>query len=266
MSGFFAISAATGTVVPGKERRVATAFTVSNLSGRPLRGRARLVVQSRISEPWIQLLGKPEREFAAGATQQYTVEITVPLAAPGGSYKFWLDVAAVGGPDESYTSGLAISLEVPGAGQYAARRPLDRWVVMVSLAAVLGIAAILALLLPALIPSAAPAATATASATSTATASATRTATASATWTATPTSTRTATPTATATTTRTPTATATASPTPTATIARPTATATATLPPIGVGPTATPVPGTAIPRRPVPPVIHGDEPPQRARL
>ena len=97
------------------ERGGEAVFTVFNASGRPARGRARLVAQQPESEAWLTLEGPPERTFATAAAEQYRVRVRVPETAPAGSYAFRLDMVGVERPDEDYVEGPTVAYVVPEA-------------------------------------------------------------------------------------------------------------------------------------------------------
>jgi hypothetical protein len=109
----FAITAASNTVLLDRERRGEASFSVSNLTGRPLRVRARLSSDNAEVLKWLTLAGETERNFAIAATEQYTVNILAPAGAPPGSYTFRLDALNVENPDDEFTEGPAVSFTVP---------------------------------------------------------------------------------------------------------------------------------------------------------
>src|SRR5688500_12186975 len=112
MANSFAITAATNTAVLGAQRRGEASFTVTNVSGRAVRGRARAVASSAVAQDWLSLAGDAERDFALAGTQQFTVQIAVPPAAPPGPYTVRLDVANVADPDEDFAQGPTVAFEV----------------------------------------------------------------------------------------------------------------------------------------------------------
>jgi hypothetical protein len=112
MSNSFTITTPTNSILLDLNRRSQATFTVSNISGRATRGRARLVPQSTISAPWLALGGAPERDFPIASTLQYSVAVTVPPTAPPGSYIFRLDMVGVENPDEDLSQGPGVTFEV----------------------------------------------------------------------------------------------------------------------------------------------------------
>jgi len=118
-----------------KDRQGVATFTVSNTSGRPLRGRALLQSDDPTSEDWLSLEGDVERNFPVDGTEQYTVKLNVPENAPAGSYPFRLDMVNVERPDEDYTQGQTVTVEVPEAESEP--KPFPVWIVLVGLGALL---------------------------------------------------------------------------------------------------------------------------------
>ncbi len=129
MSGPFAITAATSSVRLDANRRATTAFTVSNTSGIPVRGRARLVPQDPAAQGWLTLIGEAERNFSTTGTEQYTVQVVVPADAAPGRYIFRLDVVGVVNPDEMFSEGPTVTFEVGGSKPQ--KKPFPWWILLV---------------------------------------------------------------------------------------------------------------------------------------
>lgn len=161
MANPFGITAATNTLFLDAQRQAQAAFTVSNLSGRRLRGRARLETPDPVTAPWLALQGEAERDFAIAGTQQYDARITVPPDAPPGNYSFRLDMAGVDNPDEEFVQGPSVAFEVPVPKP--APRPLPWWVPAIVIGVVLVVGGVVAILLSR--PGAVPAPTSTPAAT-----------------------------------------------------------------------------------------------------
>ena len=81
----FAVTAASNSVSLDIKRHGEAPFTVFNSSGRPIRGRARLVPEKPEAAGWLSLAGVTERDFPIAGTEQYTVHITLPRDTPPGS-------------------------------------------------------------------------------------------------------------------------------------------------------------------------------------
>lgn len=107
----FVVTAASNTVLLNDQRQGSTAFTVSNASGRALRGRGLIVPVAPTQASWLTLVGQAERAYAIAGTEQVTVQVAVPPAAAAGSYSFHLDVVGEV-PDEEYTTGPTVTFTV----------------------------------------------------------------------------------------------------------------------------------------------------------
>jgi hypothetical protein len=89
--------------------------TVSNISGRPLRVRLNLVPTAPMEASWLSVEGEAEKEFANGASNQFTAVVTIPPTAPAGSYVFKPVAAAEDRPMEEFTEGPPLSAKVAEA-------------------------------------------------------------------------------------------------------------------------------------------------------
>lgn len=127
----FSITTATDTIRLDAQGRGSTTFTVSNISGRPRRGRARLVPDRPEQASWLSIDGEAERNFTADGTHQYTVRVAVPPGAPPGRYTFGLDVVSVENPDEEWSQGPKVRFEV--AASQPAGKPFPWWILVLIL-------------------------------------------------------------------------------------------------------------------------------------
>jgi beta-lactam-binding protein with PASTA domain len=143
MPSLFHFSPVPPRVSLNTQRKGEASFTVSNASGKPIRGRARVRPQSPAQEAWFTLAEERERDFDATSTTQYTVQIAVPGDAPAGTYAFRLDVMEVEEPEENYTEGPTVTFEVREAAPPPSR-PFPWWILAVG---VVVIAVVLAILL-----------------------------------------------------------------------------------------------------------------------
>src|ERR1700716_2705874 len=94
-------------------RTAQVAFTVTNASIQPLKGRARVVPIDVAKPEWFAIDGEAVRAFASRGTQQYTVRVNVPPTAAAGKYTFQLKVVGVANPDEQYGESQQVAFEVP---------------------------------------------------------------------------------------------------------------------------------------------------------
>ncbi|MPZ48137.1 MAG: hypothetical protein GEU75_02300 [Dehalococcoidia bacterium] len=108
----FAVTAAANSVRLDDKQSAVTTFTVSNASGRTLTGRAQLRTDQPAALPWLSVVGEPERVFPPNEAVQYSVNIAVPPGSPAGAYSFSLDMIGVENPDEMFSMGPPVSIEV----------------------------------------------------------------------------------------------------------------------------------------------------------
>ncbi|MGO9059399.1 MAG: hypothetical protein ACLQU2_18730, partial [Candidatus Binataceae bacterium] len=160
------ITAASGSMSLDAKRHGEIPFTVSNVSGRSLRGRAKVVPQDPKQVAWFKIAGESERDFAPNGTQQFTVKLDpLPDAKPG-LYSFRLDAMSVELPDEDYTQGPSVGFSIaapipPPNGTF----PL--WIIPVLVVALLALVGVVLyfILRPSRTPKPPPTATATVTAT-----------------------------------------------------------------------------------------------------
>ena len=112
MARSFAITTAKQTCELDTNGKAEASFTVTNTTDRIQRGRLKVKALDNTKDAWIALAGDAEREFAANGTQQVSAKITVPASAAAGRYKFRLDAISVAEPDEDYTEGQTVAIEV----------------------------------------------------------------------------------------------------------------------------------------------------------
>jgi hypothetical protein len=144
MARVFAITTAGTSLRAGATGKAECAFTVSNASRRPLRGRAEVKAIGPAQRGWATIAGDVERDFPVDGTHQFVATIAVPSGTPAGTYSFRLDVVSTANPDEDYAEGPTVSLEV------AARAPAKTfpwWIVAAAAVLVLVVAGIVTYLL-----------------------------------------------------------------------------------------------------------------------
>jgi hypothetical protein len=116
MASPFSITTGTNTIEIGKQRYATALFTVTNRNDRALTGRSMLVMDPPYDShsDWLRL--KPpqesERYFPVNGVQDYIVEVNVPVEALAGAYIFHLDMLDIDNPDETYTPGPTVRLQV----------------------------------------------------------------------------------------------------------------------------------------------------------
>lgn len=119
MSRVFNISSASDAVRLDAHGQGEVAFTVTNASTRPVRGRFKVRLLDKpapdapaLSADAIAVGGDVERSFNPNDTQQVAVRIKVPSGTREGKYSFRLDGINVDSPDEDYTEGPALAIDV----------------------------------------------------------------------------------------------------------------------------------------------------------
>lgn len=126
MAKVFAITAVSTSVKTDAQGKGEASFTVSNVSDRPLRGRAAAKADAPGQQGWLALVGEAEHAFPPGGTHKFTVAITLAPGTALGKYGFRLDVASPQNPDEDFAEGPRVTIEVEAATA-AAKRPFPWW-------------------------------------------------------------------------------------------------------------------------------------------
>lgn len=119
-------------------------YTVTNTTSRPVRAMAKAAALDSTRQEWLQITGEADRDFAAGSTQQFVVTFDAPVAAPkpagsGGAtpaaetattdkYGFRLIVASATNPDEDFTEGQTVRVELPKAEPPKETKPFPKWI------------------------------------------------------------------------------------------------------------------------------------------
>jgi len=146
MNRIFAITAASERVTVGGDGRGEITFTVTNSSARPLRGQLRVRPLGSTKGEWLSVAGEAERVFSPNATQQVVVKVATPPGAPAGKYQFRLDAISVINPDDDFTEGPTIDLEVKATE--APKKAFPWWIVAAAGGAVILIVTLTWLLWP----------------------------------------------------------------------------------------------------------------------
>jgi hypothetical protein len=122
-------------VVLDAARAGAGSFTVSNVTGRPVRARLLVLPGAGADASWFQVEGESERMLPVAGTTTVDVSVRLKDSVPAGSYSFVLGAALEESPDQ-VVPGPTVSFEAkPG------RRRFPWWIVIVAAAAVLLLAA-----------------------------------------------------------------------------------------------------------------------------
>jgi hypothetical protein len=95
----------------GPTRAGTTTFTVTNLTGRPVRARMIPRGQNGAADAWTAVVGETEVPMGVAVTVTVDVSVTVPETAPGGTYQLVLD--AVLEEDTEKFTRQSVSFTVP---------------------------------------------------------------------------------------------------------------------------------------------------------
>jgi hypothetical protein len=151
MAKTFAITTtATDTLKTDAKGHAEAVFTVTNTSPRPMRGMARARALESAKQEWLQMTGESERDFAPGGTQQFVVTFDAPVITPPAAdtkppgtsspattpatgaaadkYSFRIDVASATNPDEDFTEGPVVKVELPVAKPAPPPKPFPKWI------------------------------------------------------------------------------------------------------------------------------------------
>jgi hypothetical protein len=135
MNRVFAITAASERISTGGNGSGEITFTVTNSSARPLRGQLRLRPLGSTKGEWLSIAGDAERALSPNATQQVVVKVATPQGVPAGKYQFRLDAISVINPDDDFTEGPTIDLEVKATE--APKKAFPWWIVAAAAGAVI---------------------------------------------------------------------------------------------------------------------------------
>ncbi len=146
MNRIFAITAASHRIPTGGDGRGEITFTVTNSSARPLRGQLRVRPLGSTKVEWLNIAGETERNFSPNATQQVVVKASVPPGTPAGKYQFRLDTVSLINPDDDFTEGPTVDLEIKVTE--APKKAFPWWIIAASAGAVILIVTLTWLLWP----------------------------------------------------------------------------------------------------------------------
>ncbi|HEX8249834.1 MAG TPA: PASTA domain-containing protein [Pyrinomonadaceae bacterium] len=152
MPSVFAITTASDKL-KSETGSTTTVFTITNSTSRPLRGIVKVRPLGSTQAQWLKIEGETERDFPAGGTHQFTVDFNrpKPVAAPTAtpqpaeSFPFRLDAISAINPDEDFTEGPVVTVEIPEQ-TVEPKKPFPWWIVAVA-AVLLIVAGVVAWLL-----------------------------------------------------------------------------------------------------------------------
>lgn len=111
MARNFTITTPAETVRVGPDGRGEMTFTVTNVSGFPTRGLAKIAALGNTSPEWLTMTDV-EREFPAGGVHQFRVAGAIPPGTPAGRYTWRFDVVTAAKSGESSDAGPTVAFEV----------------------------------------------------------------------------------------------------------------------------------------------------------
>lgn len=142
MARNFTITTPAETVRVGPDGRGEMTFTVTNVSGFPTRGLAKIAPLGNTSTEWLTMTDV-EREFPAGGVHQFRVSGAIPPGTPAGRYTWRFDVVTAVKSGESSDAGPTVAFEVGATEPPKKGIPWWVWVAIAVGAIVLAVVAYL---------------------------------------------------------------------------------------------------------------------------
>ncbi len=136
------------TITTGKEEieadsagRASAVFNVLNTSNKPVRGIATVKPLGNTQQDWLTIEGEVERDFSANSGQPFTVTFDKPSIAgqQAEKFPFRFDIASAANPDEVFTEGPQVKVQVKARPIVEEKKPFPWWILIV-----IGAAALLA--------------------------------------------------------------------------------------------------------------------------
>lgn len=138
----FEVTAAAQKASLGSTNAGEVAFTVTNKGQGMVKGRLGVKPHPPAEAGWFTIDGESTRDFGPGAAEQVVVKIAVPAGATAGSYAFQLNAWNEALPDEDYTEGQSVALEVKPTER---KKPFPWWIVAIAAVVLIGIGVTVAL-------------------------------------------------------------------------------------------------------------------------
>jgi hypothetical protein len=144
---FTITTTATDTLKTDAKGHAEAVYTVTNSTARPVRGMARAKSLGDTKKESLSIAGETERDFGGGATEQFSVSFDA-AGAPAGKYPFRLEVASALNPDEDFTEGPTVNVEVAGvtAPVVHTKKGFPKWIIPVILGLVVIIGVVVLIL------------------------------------------------------------------------------------------------------------------------
>ena len=117
MGNLFPITTPADDIKADAEGKASAVFTVTNTTGKPIRGVVKAKALGNTQQDWLDTEGELERDFGGNGTQQFTVNFKKPASvalAADEKFPFRFDIASTLNPDEQFTEGPTVNIEVKG--------------------------------------------------------------------------------------------------------------------------------------------------------
>lgn len=144
----FTITAKTRSFQLDPEGKGVCSFTIANSGKAALEGRVRLTPtgQNPAVAEWLTIAEPAEQAYKPNEERSYSVNISVPPDAPGGTYLFRAEAYSVANPNDDYVGGPEFSFTVMRDAPAQPSKGFPLWIPFTALALVVAIAALVAVL------------------------------------------------------------------------------------------------------------------------
>jgi hypothetical protein len=140
----FSITAKTRAFQLDPQGKGVCTFTITNTGKATLDGRVRLTPtgQNPAVADWLTIAEPVEQSYKPNEERSYSVTITVPADAPGGTYLFRAEAYSVANPNDDYIGGPEFSFTVQRDTPAQTTNGFPLWIPFTALALVVAIAAL----------------------------------------------------------------------------------------------------------------------------
>ncbi len=146
MARTFAITTPTDTLRLNADGGGEITFTVTNTANRAARARLKVRPLESAQSEWFTLNGDTERMFPQQGTEQVSIKVRAIPSSFSGKPAFRLDVISVDDPDDDYSEGPAVALQM---GLPAApKKPFPWWMLITACAGLVLLAVMAYIFLP----------------------------------------------------------------------------------------------------------------------
>lgn len=142
----FTITAKTRSFQLDPQGKGVCSFIIANSGKAALEGRVRLTPtgQNPAVAEWLTIAEPAEQAYKPNEERSYSVNITVPPDAPGGTYLFRAEAYSVANPNDDYVGGPEFSFTVMRDAPSQPGKGFPLWIPFTALALVVAIAALVA--------------------------------------------------------------------------------------------------------------------------